>query len=144
MVQWGDTVYGIARRFGLPMDAIIQANGLVNPNQIRAGQVLIIPAMPPPAPGPLMYVVQPGDNLYRISLKFGVPIEAIIAVNQNCQPVVHPRRSSPVDPERRPARPASYPHVYCAAGRHGVVYCRDVPRDAVVHHQDAITWSIPT
>jgi LysM repeat protein len=86
VVQWGDTVYGIARRFGLPMDAIIQANGLVNPNQIRAGQVLIIPALPAPAPGPLMYLVQPGDNLYRISLKFGVPIEAIIAVNRIVNP----------------------------------------------------------
>jgi LysM repeat protein len=86
VVQWGDTVYSIARHFGLPMDAIIQANGLVDPNRIRAGQVLIIPALPAPEPGPLFYVVQPGDNLYRISLRFGVPIEAIIALNRIVNP----------------------------------------------------------
>ena len=86
VVQWGDTVYSIARRFGLPPQAIINANGLVNPNLIRAGQVLIIPTLPPPAPGPITYVVQPGDNLYRISLKFQVPIEAIIAVNRIINP----------------------------------------------------------
>jgi LysM repeat protein len=86
VVQWGDTLFGIARRFGVTVNAIVAANGLANPNQIRAGQVLIIPALPAPAPGPHMYVVQPGDNLYRISLKFGVPIEAIVAVNRIVNP----------------------------------------------------------
>jgi len=85
-VQWGDTVFSIARRFGVTPDAIVAANGLVNPNYIRAGQVLIIPTLPPPPPGPVMYVVQPGDNLYRISLNFQVPIEAIIAVNRIINP----------------------------------------------------------
>jgi LysM repeat protein len=85
-VQWGDTVFSIARRFGVTPDAIVAANGLANPNYIRAGQVLIIPTLPPPPPGPVMYVVQPGDNLYRISLNFKVPIEAIIAVNRIINP----------------------------------------------------------
>jgi LysM repeat protein len=85
-VQWGDTLYSIARRFGVTIDAIVRANGLANPNQIRAGQVLIIPGVPQPDHGPTMYVVQPGDNLYRISLKFGVPIEAIVAVNRIVNP----------------------------------------------------------
>jgi LysM repeat protein len=85
-VQWGDTVYSIARRFGVTPDAIVAANGLANPNYIRAGQVLIIPTLPPPPPGPVMYVVQPGDNLFRISLKFQVPIEAIVAVNRIINP----------------------------------------------------------
>ena len=86
VVQWGDTVYSLARRFGVSATAIIQANNLVNPNFIRAGQVLIIPTLPSPPPGPVTYVVQPGDNLYRISLKFMVPIEAIVAVNRIINP----------------------------------------------------------
>jgi len=86
VVQWGDTVYGIARRFGVSAAAIIQANNLANPNFIWVGQVLIIPTLPPPAPGPVTYVVQPGDNLYRISLKFQVPMQAIIAVNRIINP----------------------------------------------------------
>jgi len=109
VVQWGDTVYSIARRFGVSAQALIAANGLVNPNLIRAGQVLIIPTLPPPAPGPVTYLVQPGDNLYRISLRFGVPIEAIIAVNRIVNPwyiragqvLIIPRGTAPVPPPGR-------------------------------------------
>ncbi len=109
VVQWGDTLYSIARRFGVTVDAIMRANGLTNPNYIRAGQVLIIPTLPPPPPGPVTYVVQPGDNLYRISLKFGVPIEAIIAVNRIVNPwyiragqlLIIPTGGPPVPPPQR-------------------------------------------
>lgn len=109
VVQWGDTVFAIARRFGVTMDAIVAANGLPNPNQIRAGQVLIIPSLPTPGPVPGMYVVQPGDNLYRISLKFGVPIEAIIALNRIANPwyiragqcLLIPSGGPPVPPSTR-------------------------------------------
>lgn len=105
-VQWGDTLYSIARRFHVTIDAIVQANGLANPNFIRAGQVLIIPGVPEPGPKPTMYVVQPGDNLYRISLKFGVPLEAIVAVNRIVNPwyiragqvLLIPGDASPVPP----------------------------------------------
>ena len=68
------------------MDAIVAANGLANPNFIYVGQVLIIPTVPAPPPGPVTYVVQPGDNLFRIGLKFGVPVGAIAAVNYIVNP----------------------------------------------------------
>ena len=42
IVQPGDTVFSIARRYGTSVDAIATANGLVNYN-IRIGQQLIIP-----------------------------------------------------------------------------------------------------
>jgi len=109
VVQWGDTLFSIARRFGVAWQAIAAANRLVNPNLIRAGQVLIIPTLPAPAPGPVTYVVQPGDNLYRISLRFGVPIEAIIAVNRIVNPwyiragqvLIIPSGTAPVPPPGR-------------------------------------------
>ena len=43
IVQPGDTVFGLARRFGVPPEAIVQANHLANPNYIRVGQVLVVP-----------------------------------------------------------------------------------------------------
>jgi LysM repeat protein len=43
MVQHGDTLYSIAWRFGTSVWAIVQANGLWNPNYIYIGQRLIIP-----------------------------------------------------------------------------------------------------
>lgn len=91
MVRWGDTVYSIARRFGVTVDAIVWANNLANPNYIRVGQVLIIPTVgpqptPTPGPGAVTYVVQRGDNLYRIALRFGTTVEAIAAANHIVNP----------------------------------------------------------
>ena len=43
VVQWGDTLYSIARRYGTTVSAIQSMNGLANPNYIRAGQVLSLP-----------------------------------------------------------------------------------------------------
>jgi len=39
----GETLFFIAQRYGLTANAIAQANGLVNPNQIFVGQVLYLP-----------------------------------------------------------------------------------------------------
>lgn len=55
IVQRGDTLSAIARRFGVTYQAIAQANNIANPNLIYVGQVLIIPGgsggVPQP-PGP--------------------------------------------------------------------------------------------
>ena len=51
IVQPGDSVWGIARRFGVTPQAIISANQLASPNLIYPGQRLVIPPpAPPPAP----------------------------------------------------------------------------------------------
>ena len=42
-VLYGESASGIARRYGVTVQALVQANGLRNPNQLQAGQVLIIP-----------------------------------------------------------------------------------------------------
>ncbi len=56
-VKAGDNLFRIALAHGVSMDALIQANGITNPNLLSVGQVLIIPAggtippvsAPPPA-----------------------------------------------------------------------------------------------
>ena len=51
VVQPGDNLTRIAQRFNTTVQAIVQANNIVNPNLIYVGQVLIIPgAGPGPAP----------------------------------------------------------------------------------------------
>ena len=42
IVQRGDTLYSIARRYGSTVDAVKAANGLTN-NNIHPGQQLVIP-----------------------------------------------------------------------------------------------------
>jgi LysM repeat protein len=43
VVQPGDTLYTIAVRFGVSLQALIEANRIEDPNQLQAGQVLVIP-----------------------------------------------------------------------------------------------------
>ncbi|MDR7588855.1 MAG: LysM peptidoglycan-binding domain-containing protein [Armatimonadota bacterium] len=44
VVRPGETLYQIALRYGVPVDALAAANGIADPARIRAGQVLRIPA----------------------------------------------------------------------------------------------------
>ncbi len=55
IVKPGDTLYSIARRYGVSVWAIAQANGIYNLQLIYVGQRLVIPGSapaPPPAPVP--------------------------------------------------------------------------------------------
>ena len=45
-VRSGDTLLGIARRFGVTTDAIVKANSLPNADRLTIGQTLLIPPRP--------------------------------------------------------------------------------------------------
>jgi LysM repeat protein len=63
-------------RYGTTVQAIASANGIANPALIYVGQTLTIPTsgtQPAPQPGgETTYVVQRGDNLFRIALRYGM------------------------------------------------------------------------
>jgi LysM repeat protein len=75
VVQAGDNLYRIALRYGLSYAQLASYNGIVNPNQIYVGQVIRIPgggSAPQPSPGGSTHVVQPGENLFRIALRYNL------------------------------------------------------------------------
>jgi LysM repeat protein len=89
-VSRGDTLAAIASRFNTTVPAIVQLNGITNPNRIFAGQRILVPTsglpgqlIPPTQPPAVTrtYVVQRGDTLYSISLRFNRSIQAIAAAN---------------------------------------------------------------
>jgi LysM repeat protein len=43
-VQPGDTLFGIAQEVDVPINALMAANGLTNPDQLSVGQILLIPS----------------------------------------------------------------------------------------------------
>ncbi|HHY47332.1 MAG TPA: LysM peptidoglycan-binding domain-containing protein, partial [Firmicutes bacterium] len=105
VVQPGDTLWRIARQFGVPPEAIARENNLLDPNLVFPGQILVIPTagvppapkapgpspplpMPPvvPPPGLRIYVVQPGDTLAEIAARYGVSVEAIARANNIANP----------------------------------------------------------
>jgi len=83
VVQPYDTLFSIAVRFGTTVEAIKAANGLTS-DLIYIGQTLRIPGAgpwPTPSGVPTEYIVQPGDNLFRIALRFGTTWQAIAQAN---------------------------------------------------------------
>ncbi len=85
-IKSGDTLAAIARLYGTTVQAIINANNIVNPNLIYPGTKIIIPVeeMEPPGgppPGEIIYTVQPGDTLYSIARLYQVSVENIAELN---------------------------------------------------------------
>ena len=78
-VQRGDTIYGVARQFGLSVRALIDANNLQPPYQLTVGQVLFLSTSHE-------YVVVKGDSLLGISHKTGVPYSTLARMNNITDP----------------------------------------------------------
>lgn len=78
VVKAGETLSGIAAERGVSLNALLAANPrIINPNVIRAGQVLNLPAREDPG----TYVVKAGDTLSAIGAKLGVSWQAIAQAN---------------------------------------------------------------
>lgn len=86
VVQPGDNLFRIGLKFGTSWVQIAEANGIVNPNQIYVGQVLKIPAAQPGPQPNFTHLVQPGETLYSIAAKYGVPWQAVAAANNISAP----------------------------------------------------------
>ncbi|NPV09542.1 MAG: LysM peptidoglycan-binding domain-containing protein [Anaerolineae bacterium] len=78
VVRWGEHLTAIARRYGVTVQAIVEANGIANPSAIYAGQVLVIPGavedaaavgtaaatmVPAPTPTPFASPRQPTETI---------------------------------------------------------------------------------
>jgi LysM repeat protein len=107
-VASGETLAGIARRYGTTVGAIVTANRVSNPNLIRAGQVLTVPAgasSPASTPAPTgsgaygatggttgrtsatgTHTVGAGETLTRIAARYGVPVAELATANGILRP----------------------------------------------------------
>ena len=88
IVARGDTLKGLATRFGVTVDQLLGWNDTItNANVIYEGQRLTVyvstpPTTPPPSSGQTYYVKK-GDTLRIIAAKFNTTVDAILKVNPN-------------------------------------------------------------
>ncbi|MFO7546927.1 MAG: LysM peptidoglycan-binding domain-containing protein [Trueperaceae bacterium] len=87
-VKPGDTLWGIARAYGTDVDTLRSLNGLTS-DALRPGQTLTVPGADEVA-APEKVVVQPGDTLYDIALRYDVSVDDLIAFNDLDGTVIHP------------------------------------------------------
>jgi LysM repeat protein len=101
-VQQGDTFNAIARRYGVTVPQLLEANNLTEFDRIFVGQKLVIPSYippssaaaptpePQPAPQPVsvspdqffVYTMTRGDTLNSIANRYGVNVQDLIEINQ--------------------------------------------------------------
>lgn len=72
----GDTVSGLAKKFGVTSDSIRWSNNLTAADALKPGTSLLIP----PVNG-IVYVVKPGDTPATLAIKFQSNADQIIAYN---------------------------------------------------------------
>lgn len=79
IVQEGDTIVSIARKYNIRVVDLIDANNLGNSYFLTPGLELIIPLTIPN--GLTYYTVKKGDNLYQISQKYGLTAKELADLN---------------------------------------------------------------
>lgn len=122
-VRPGDMLSAIAMRYGVTVEALMQANNLRNPNKIVVGQELIIPeaetGMPMDGPGTggpqcaERYVVRRGETLSGIAWAYGLDEYTLARANGIYdlnevyvgQQLCIPGQGQPAMEPQRPAQP---------------------------------------
>jgi LysM repeat protein len=84
LVQYGQTLSGLSRYYGVPLDVLAAVNGVSRDYFVIAGQGLFIP-MTEFTQGPNVYEALPGDTLYGVAWQCGLTPEIVGATN-NLEP----------------------------------------------------------
>ena len=74
-VKQGDTIWKLARTYGVSPERIMSDNAVANPNQLVIGQALLI-LLPE-----TIHTVRPGDTLTSIASQYGTDITTILQNN---------------------------------------------------------------
>ncbi len=85
-IKSGDTLYQIARRYETTVADILQANPGINPTSLRVGMIICIPVPPQQCSNGFVYVIQSGDTLYSLAIRYKTTVDAILKANPGLDP----------------------------------------------------------
>jgi|GEM_PF-3961593 len=75
-VKRGDTVYGVARKYGLNPKDILHLNKLSGTSVLSLGQVLILPI-----PADHLYQLKAEETIWRIAKRYGLDLQLLMEIN---------------------------------------------------------------
>ncbi|MEE3329270.1 MAG: LysM peptidoglycan-binding domain-containing protein [Myxococcota bacterium] len=113
-VRRGDTLSGIAARYGTSVRELASINKLRSRNRIRIGQTLRLPwdghgprnSGPLPMPGDGLYSVRSGDSVQRIAMRFGLTEKQLLSMNSLAdRNRIYPGQKLRVGGNPKPAQP---------------------------------------
>ena len=78
VIQSGDTLSGIAARYGTTVSELTRLNGISDPNRIYAGNTLKVPEN---GASHQTYTIKSGDTLSGIAARYGTTVSAIAKLN---------------------------------------------------------------
>ncbi len=82
MIEQGDTLYSISRRYNIPLQLILRANPYADIYNLNTGDEICIPDMRSNGPiGIMPYVVQEGDSLGSILYESGIELNDVLNNN---------------------------------------------------------------
>lgn len=82
VIQPGNTLSGIAQRFGTSVRTLAELNGISDPDKIYAGNTIRVPENGSSGgSAPVYYTIRPGDTLSGIALKYGTTVSALARLN---------------------------------------------------------------
>ncbi|MDQ1143371.1 spore germination protein [Bacillus sp. SORGH_AS 510] len=76
VIRRNESLTSIARAYQTTVNDIVEANELPNPNDLVIGQSIVIPIIG------RFYFVQPGDSLFSIARKVGIPYQELASINR--------------------------------------------------------------
>ncbi len=83
VVREGDTLTDIALYYQVTTHSIIQANNLLDQDQLAVGETLIIPGVALQVQdGYLTHTVRAGETLSAIAQRYGVSVDVLLSLNQ--------------------------------------------------------------
>ena len=86
IIQEGDSLWNIAYRFHVSQDALANANGIVNADQITVGQPLVIPGLEGIQGILTTQFVPYGENLHSLSLQYHISSQLLKQLNHITSP----------------------------------------------------------
>ena len=128
-IKAGDSVWGIAEKYGLSVAKFVQWNNIKN-NTIHPGQTMHLkdpkatPAKPTPATGvkDTTHIVKAGESPWSVSNQYGITMDQLFQWNSIKDKTIHPNQTVIVKKATTGTKPVSNPAPPTSDSNHKVSY----------------------